>query len=276
MNVDPAIARFGLSKCADTRFGSASGGARDVSGGERRRTSLANEMLATPDLFMADEPTSGLDSTTAYAVMRVLKNYAAEGGRSVVATVHQPSIAIGRLFDRVLLMSEGEVVWTGKTADMEPWFSACGYPFPDGYNPWDYVMQLLIDGEVEVVIDDWIPVNGSTESPTPIEKNTSADAVENPRDRLVRLWKERELECERERECEREYACKQAEPFAASEGADGSMKEKDRTEGELLMKAGRGPLEGMRRASPSSYRRARRQLSPSASARHWDCLRIAI
>jgi ATP-binding cassette, subfamily G (WHITE), member 2 len=199
--VEEVLERFGLGKCANTRVGSTGGGLRGVSGGERRRCSLANEMLARPALYVADEPISGLDATTAYNVMRVLRGYADEG-HSVIATVHQPSVAIGSLFSKVLLLSEGNVVWTGPVAAMEPYLTECGYPFPSGNNPWEFVLHLLMEGAVDADVEgggerDWgvgredredLP---SRESASTTASGKSAAAGESPRDHLVRLWRER-------------------------------------------------------------------------------------
>lgn len=87
--VEEAIQSFGLQKCKDTIIGTQDGtGKRGVSGGERRRCSLANEMIARPSVLLADEVTSGLDATTALNIMEVLRRFADEGG-CVVASVHQ-------------------------------------------------------------------------------------------------------------------------------------------------------------------------------------------
>jgi ATP-binding cassette subfamily G (WHITE) protein 2 len=47
-----------------------------VSGGERKRTSVAVELLSSPEVLMLDEPTSGLDSFTSYLIIKIMKDYA--------------------------------------------------------------------------------------------------------------------------------------------------------------------------------------------------------
>ena len=59
-----------------------------ISGGERKRTSIAVEMLTDPSLLLLDEPTSGLDSFKATSVVRLLKKFARERGKTVIATIH--------------------------------------------------------------------------------------------------------------------------------------------------------------------------------------------
>jgi ABC-type multidrug transport system ATPase subunit len=66
---------------------------KGISGGERKRTSIAVDMITLPSLIMLDEPTSGLDSFTAYLIMNILKNYSRQGN-TVIYTIHQPSYDI--------------------------------------------------------------------------------------------------------------------------------------------------------------------------------------
>lgn len=89
----------------------------DATGGlsfeQRKRLSIAVELVANPSIIFLDEPTSGLDARAASIVMRGLKRIALTG-RAVCATIHQPSIAIFNSFDSLLLLKRGgEVVFYG-------------------------------------------------------------------------------------------------------------------------------------------------------------------
>ncbi len=59
-----------------------------ISGGERKRTAIAMELITDPPILFLDEPTSGLDTYTAYSVCETLRTLAA-AGRTVIATIHQ-------------------------------------------------------------------------------------------------------------------------------------------------------------------------------------------
>ncbi len=61
---------------------------KGVSGGERKRTSIAIELIKQPDVLMLDEPTSGLDSFTSYIIVDKLKKYVAEMNANVIMTIH--------------------------------------------------------------------------------------------------------------------------------------------------------------------------------------------
>lgn len=67
---------------------------------QRKRLTVAVELVANPSIIFMDEPTSGLDARAAAIVMRVVKNIV-ETGRTIVCTIHQPSIDIFEAFDEV-------------------------------------------------------------------------------------------------------------------------------------------------------------------------------
>ncbi len=77
-----------------------------ISGGERRRLSFANEVLLDPSLLLVDEPTSGLDSFMADNVVDILWQLS-RAGRTIVATIHQPSSDVFARFDTLCLLAEG-------------------------------------------------------------------------------------------------------------------------------------------------------------------------
>ncbi|RZR74815.1 hypothetical protein BHM03_00043912 [Ensete ventricosum] len=101
MNV---IYELGLERCQDTIIGGSF--VRGVSGGERKRVCIGNEIIMNPSLLFLDEPTSGLDSTTALRTIQVL-NDIAESGKTVVTTIHQPSSRLFHRFDKLILLGGG-------------------------------------------------------------------------------------------------------------------------------------------------------------------------
>lgn len=74
---------------------------RGLSGGERKRLSIAAGILSTPSVVFLDEPTSGLDSFAALTVMSYLKRMAVQNGHAIIASIHQPRSAIWSMFDKV-------------------------------------------------------------------------------------------------------------------------------------------------------------------------------
>ena len=76
-----------------------------LKGGEKRRVSIAAELLTRPAVLFLDEPTTGLDSTNAARVVDVLQALAAGGGVNVLLSIHQPRPDIFRLMDRIMILS---------------------------------------------------------------------------------------------------------------------------------------------------------------------------
>ena len=130
-----------LEKCAETLVGGQI--IKGISGGERKRTSIAFELVSNPSVIILDEPTSGLDSLTAYIICSYLGKLAKEENKTVIMTIHQPGAELFNLFDRLILLAEGEMVYQGKTKDTIEYFDQMGFTCPDFMNPPDYFMSIL-------------------------------------------------------------------------------------------------------------------------------------
>lgn len=120
--VEDVIAKLHLTRCVDTPIGSDT--SRGVSGGEKRRVSIATELVANPRVLFLDEPTSGLDSVSATDVMRAIANLTRtsqirrfrkffELRPCVIFSIHQPSAEIFALFDRLVVVSHGRITYSG-------------------------------------------------------------------------------------------------------------------------------------------------------------------
>ncbi|XP_049353593.1 pleiotropic drug resistance protein 2 [Solanum verrucosum] len=88
-------------------------GINGLSTEQRKRLTTAVELVANPSIIFMDEPTSGLDARAAAIVMRTVRK-TVDTGRTVVCTIHQPSIDIFEAFDELLLMKRGgQVIYAG-------------------------------------------------------------------------------------------------------------------------------------------------------------------
>lgn len=99
---------------------------KKISGGERKRTMIAIELITNPDIIFLDEPTSGLDTLTALKICKILKRLAMEKNKIIILTIHQPSSEIFYLFDQVLLLSQGNVIFYDSTKLVESFFQEKG------------------------------------------------------------------------------------------------------------------------------------------------------
>eukprot|EP00899_Mesostigma_viride_P027763 jgi/Mesvir1/8171/Mv12476-RA.1 len=142
--VAEVMASLGLTKCANTIIGSHF--VRGISGGERKRVSIGHEMLTDPAIILLDEPTSGLDSTTALRIIRLLKTLAL-AQRTIITTVHQPSSRMYNMFDKLMLLTDGHIMFYGCARDAMPFFAKLGYAPNYNCNPADYLLDLAM-GEV--------------------------------------------------------------------------------------------------------------------------------
>ncbi|XP_020236205.1 ABC transporter G family member 7 [Cajanus cajan] len=139
--VNNLLFKLGLVSCADTNVGDAK--VRGISGGEKKRLSLACELLASPSVIFADEPTTGLDAFQAEKVMETLQQLA-QDGHTVICSIHQPRGSVYSKFDDIILLTEGSLVYAGPARD-EPltYFSKFGYHCPDHTNPAEFLADLI-------------------------------------------------------------------------------------------------------------------------------------
>ncbi|KAG7661595.1 ADP1 [[Candida] subhashii] len=118
---------------------------RGISGGEKRRVSIACELVTSPSILFLDEPTSGLDSYNARNVIDCLVKLSRDYGRTIVFTIHQPRSNIVSLFDKLLLLSEGDLIYSGDMIKANDFFTKNGYSCPLGYNIADYLIDITVD-----------------------------------------------------------------------------------------------------------------------------------
>lgn len=135
------LRQTGLMDCADTPIGSNT--VKGISGGEKRRVSIAIQLLSRPKILFLDEPTSGLDSATSASIVQLLKDLAA-CGTTIVSTIHQPSNDIFAQFDTLTLLARGGlVVYNGTINEVPPYFSELGHSCPEKVNAADFVLDLV-------------------------------------------------------------------------------------------------------------------------------------
>jgi ABC-type multidrug transport system ATPase subunit len=131
---------LGLADAADVVVGGAF--RKGISGGEKRRLSIGCVLVTLPSILVLDEPTTGLDAFTAFALLETLKRLA-ERGRTVLLSIHQPRSDAFPVFDRIILLSVGSVVFSGRRDALLPHFASVGYAPQPHTNPLDFVIDVV-------------------------------------------------------------------------------------------------------------------------------------
>jgi ABC-type multidrug transport system ATPase subunit len=134
------IQQLGLSSASDTIVGNQK--VRGISGGERKRLSIAVEMISAPSVIFLDEPTSGLDSTAAFTLIQTLRELA-DAGKTVVAVIHQPSQHVFAKFDDLMLLSEGKQMYSGELNSARQYMEDQGYSAPNEMGTAEHILDCV-------------------------------------------------------------------------------------------------------------------------------------
>lgn len=113
-----------------------------ISGGQKRRLSLATALATGPKILFLDEPTSGLDSVASFQIVSFLSAIAKKNGLIIIASIHQPSGATFELFDLVMLISHGRTCYFGARDQVHSFFEPIS-PAPVFMNPAEYLLDLV-------------------------------------------------------------------------------------------------------------------------------------
>lgn len=133
--ISEIIALLGLKNARDTYIA-------NLSGGERKRVSIAVELLTDPPVLFCDEPTSGLDSFNSLIILNLLKEIS-KMGKTIIVTIHHPSYEMLSLFDSIILMSMGQILHQGNVGECIKFFERCGFPLPEMTNPADFFLSVI-------------------------------------------------------------------------------------------------------------------------------------
>ena len=140
--VDTVLQEVGLSHVAETQIGDANH--KGLSGGEKKRLSIASELLSDPAILFLDEPTSGLDSVNAFRVMSCLHTLAVKRGKTIIFAIHSPDSALFQLFSNVIILAKGHLVYSGSRDNLLPAMERlAGKACPAQYNPADFAIHVI-------------------------------------------------------------------------------------------------------------------------------------
>ncbi|KAF7703912.1 ATP-binding cassette sub-family G member 1 [Cucumispora dikerogammari] len=136
-NIDKLFDILGLNEVRNSIIGDANSG---ISGGQKKRLSIAVELIGNPEILFLDEPTSGLDVFSATKLIKYLKQIE----KTSIISIHQPSAEIFNLFDDVIILKDAKIFYKGPTKDFVPYLKSQGFIIPEFTNPADYLFTDVL------------------------------------------------------------------------------------------------------------------------------------
>lgn len=172
--VDDTLKLLGLYEVRNTLIGNEL--VQGISGSQKKRLSIGVEIIHSPQIIFLDEPTTGLDSAVSLEVIETAKRLA-RLNRTVISTIHQPSPPTFALFDTLIMMANGRIIYNGTVKEALPFFTTriasnpsqkpLLFPYVQGSNPADFIVSIAstnlptID-DIKITEDDLI--NNFTDS----------------------------------------------------------------------------------------------------------------
>ncbi|KAI3770699.1 hypothetical protein L6452_01840 [Arctium lappa] len=132
---------LGLDICADTMFGDAM--RRGISGGQKKRLTTGEMIVGPTKALFMDEISNGLDSSTTYQIIACLQQLAHITDASVLISLLQPSPEAFDLFDDIMLMAEGMIVYHGSRSNVLEYFEGFGFRCPERKGVADFLQEVV-------------------------------------------------------------------------------------------------------------------------------------
>ncbi|OWZ19517.1 Pleiotropic drug resistance protein transporter [Phytophthora megakarya] len=154
---DIIVQQFGLQNCQDTIVGDTM--TRGVSGGERKRVTTAEmefEMeFGMKTVALMDEISTGLDSAATFDIINTQRSVARKLRKTVVIALLQPSPEVFALFDDVMVLNEGEVMYHGPCAHVQDYFESLGFSCPPERDLADFLLDLGTSQQYRYQVDSY-------------------------------------------------------------------------------------------------------------------------
>ncbi|XP_063103319.1 broad substrate specificity ATP-binding cassette transporter ABCG2-like [Cavia porcellus] len=138
--INEVIEDLGLNKVADSKVGTEQ--IHGVSRSDRKKTSIAMELVTDPSILFLDEPTDALDSSTAHAVLLLLERLSRRG-RTIIFSIRDPRYSIFKMFDSLTLLAAGKLIFHGPAQMAVEHFASAGYNCEPCTNPADFFLDVI-------------------------------------------------------------------------------------------------------------------------------------
>lgn len=141
LQTDYILKILGLSLCADTRVGDTS--RPGISGGQMRRLTTGQTIVGPIKTLFMDEISNGLDSLTTFQIVSCLQHYALLSEGTIVVSLLQPAPETFELFDDVILMGEGKIIYIGPRDYICRFFEDCGFKYPTRKSVAEFLQEVI-------------------------------------------------------------------------------------------------------------------------------------
>lgn len=131
---------LGLDVCADTMVGNEM--LRGISGGQRKRVTTGEMLVGPANALFMDEISTGLDSSTTFQIVRSLKQYVHILNGTAVISLLQPAPETYELFDDIILISDGQIVYQGPREHVLDFFEFVGFKCPERKGAADFLQEV--------------------------------------------------------------------------------------------------------------------------------------
>lgn len=140
--VDLMLSVLGMHECANTIAGNEM--IRGISGGQKKRLTIGELLITNARCLLLDEPTTGLDAAVSRDIMLVLREWCQVSGGTVIAALLQATPECFALYDDIILMKEGRIVFQGPRTEVQQFMEqSWGFIAPDDMDLADYIVQVL-------------------------------------------------------------------------------------------------------------------------------------
>ncbi|KAL3661159.1 hypothetical protein V7S43_013768 [Phytophthora oleae] len=145
------IQQLGLDNCQNTIVGDAM--IRGVSGGERKRVTTGEMAFGNTYVMMMDEISTGLDSAATFDIIATQRSITKKFRKTVVISLLQPSPEVFELFDDVMILNEGHMMYNGPRAEALSYFESLGFKCPPGRDVADFLLDLGTSKQTQYEVD---------------------------------------------------------------------------------------------------------------------------
>ncbi|CAL5019330.1 unnamed protein product [Urochloa decumbens] len=148
MITDYILKILGLETCADTMVGDTM--TRGISGGQKKRVTIGEMLVGPAKTFLMDEISNGLDSSTTYQIINTIRHSINILGGTALIALLQPPPETYELFDDVVLLSEGQIVYQGPRENVLEFFEAVGFKCPERKSVADFLQEVIVIGTISM------------------------------------------------------------------------------------------------------------------------------